>query len=121
MMTAGELGREVFLVKRKHLAPAVGGLVRPVGGARGIEEGVAGAVVAVKLVVLAELLEHLFGAVDVIAVGVLIVVAENAEQRRGYLLGQIDGRNRLLGVEQLLVVDHDIAAPAIDDRIETRN
>src|SRR3954468_18055719 len=100
MMTAGELGREVFLVKRKHLAPAVGGLVRAIRRARGVEEGMAGAVVAVKLVVLAELLEHLFGAVDVIAVGVLVVVAENAEQWRRHLFGQIDGRNRLLGVEQ---------------------
>ena len=65
----------------EHLLPAVGGLFGAVGDARGVEEGVAGAVVAVELVVLAELLQHRLGAVDLIGVRVLVVVAEDAEQR----------------------------------------
>ena len=53
----------------KDLLPAVERLLRPIGRTRGVEETMAGAVVAVELVVLAELLEHRLGAVDLVAVG----------------------------------------------------
>jgi hypothetical protein len=80
----------------------------------------AGAVVAVELVRLAELLEHRFGAVDLVAVGILVVVAEQAEQRTAQLVGEVDGRDRTLGVELLGVVDDDVAAPAIDRGVDAR-
>ncbi len=71
-----------------------------------------------KLVRLAEFLEHLLGAVDVITVGVLVVVAEDADQRCGQLVGEVNGRDRPLGVEQLGVADHHVAAPAVHHRID---
>src|SRR2546422_11616085 len=98
----GRLG-EMRAEEGKHLVPAVQRLLRPVGDARGIEEGVAGTVVAVKLVGLAELLEHRLGAVDLIPVGVLIIVAEQAKQRAPQLLRQVDRRDWTLGVELRLV------------------
>ena len=59
---------------------------RPVGVdtdfARRIEEGMACARVAVKLMVLAELLEDCLGAVDLIRTGVLVIVSEYPEERR---------------------------------------
>src|SRR6266550_4405665 len=59
------------------------------------------AVVTVKLVGLAELLEHGFGAVHLVTVWILIVIAEQPEQRTAQLGGEIDGRDRPLGVELL--------------------
>src|SRR5574341_2652172 len=83
------LGAEMFLEKCEDLAPAARRLLRPMRRARGVEEGVAGAVVAIELVALAEPLEHLFGAVEVLAIGILVVVAEQPEQRTLHLLGQV--------------------------------
>src|SRR5262245_24619713 len=59
-------GGEMLVEESKDLAPAVERLLRPISRPRGVEEGVAGAVVAVKLVALAELLEHRLGAVHLI-------------------------------------------------------
>src|SRR5262245_48647509 len=83
-----------------------------------VEKSVAGAVVAVELVSLAELFEHGFGAVHLVAVGVFVVVAEQAEQRTAQFRREIDGRDRALGVELLGVVDDDVAAPAIHRRVD---
>src|SRR5262245_32832671 len=69
------LGTQVLLQEREDLGPAVGCLLGAVRHAGPVEEGVAGAVVTVKLVILAELLEHLLGAIDVGRAGVLVVVA----------------------------------------------
>src|SRR5262245_59853669 len=105
----------------EYLAPAVGGLLGAVRNACRVEKGMAGAVVAMEFVALAELLEQFLGAVDVVAVRVLVVIAEDAEQGRGELLGVVDRRDRLLVVELLLVIDDDIAAPAIDHGVEARH
>jgi hypothetical protein len=102
----------------KHLVPPVERLLRAIGRPRGVEKCVAGAVVAVELVVLAELFEHGFGAVHLVAVGIFIIVAEQAEQRAAQLRREIDGRDRPLGVELLGVVDDDVAAPAIHGRVD---
>src|ERR687887_591612 len=67
---------KMFVEERKHLVPAVERLLRAIGRARGIEKGMAGAVVAVKLVSLAQLLEHGLGAVHLVTVWILIVIAE---------------------------------------------
>src|SRR3954468_14104399 len=99
------------------LVPAVDGLLDPVAGSLGGKEAVAGAVIAVELVSLAELLQNRFGAIDMVGRGVLVLVAEQAEQRAAQILGEIDRRHRplvalLLGIVR--VVDDDIATPAID-------
>src|SRR6516164_5964469 len=99
--------------EREHLVPTVERLLRAIGRPRSVEKGVAGAVVAVEFVSLAEFFEHGFGAVDLVAVGIFVVVAEQAEQRTAQLRREIDGRDRALGVELLGVVDDDVAAPAI--------
>src|SRR5437588_12706855 len=109
---------EMLLQKCKHLAPAVERLLGPVRHPIGVEERMPASVIAMKLVILSELLEHLLGAIDVIAIGVLVVIAENTEHRAAHLLGQLDRRDRPLGIELLLVVDDHIAAPAIDQRID---
>src|ERR1700716_3413338 len=104
--------------EREHLGPTVERLLGAIGGTRGVEKGMTGAVVAVELVILAELLEHGFGAVHLVAVGVFIIIAEQTEQRSAHLLREINGRHRPLGIELLRVVDDDIAAPAIDRGID---
>src|ERR1700730_8860155 len=78
------------------------------------------AVVAVEFVVLAEFLEHRFGAVHLIGGRVVIIVAENSQQRTAHFFSQIDRRNRALAVQVLGIVDNDITAPAIDRGIDTR-
>src|SRR5207253_3666284 len=52
-------------------------------------------------VVLAELLQHRLKAVDMILVRIFIVVAEQAENGTLDAVGEIDRRDRTLGVEQL--------------------
>src|SRR5437763_16778872 len=74
----------------EHLAPTVERLLGAIGRAGGVEEGVAGTVIAVKLVGSAELFQHRLGAVHLIAIGIFVVVAEQAEQRAVQFLGEID-------------------------------
>ncbi len=50
----------------EDLAPPAHRLLRPIGLAQRIEEGVAGAIVTVKFVILAELLEYYLGAIDLV-------------------------------------------------------
>src|SRR5262245_27598257 len=98
---SGRAGRgrrgEMPVEECKHLVPAVERLFGAVGGPRGVEKSVASAVVAVELVALAELFERSFGAVHLVAVGIFIIVAEQAEQRAAQLRREIDGRDRPLG------------------------
>src|SRR5215475_866838 len=105
---SGRAGRgrrsEMPVEECKHLVPAIERLLWAIGGPRGVEKGVTGAVVAVKLVALTELFEHGFGAVHLVAVGIFVVVAEQAEQRTAQFRPEIDGRDRPLGVELLGVV-----------------
>src|SRR5437870_430639 len=89
------LPSEMHSEERKDLVPAVCCLLGPVGDTHGIEEGVAAAVIAVELVFLAELLEHRFRAVDVVAARILVVVAENAEHWACDVRGQVDRRDWL--------------------------
>src|SRR5690349_13093993 len=89
-------GAQMFVEEAEDFAPAIERLLGAIGGTRGVEEGVAGAVVAVELVSFAELLEDGFGAVHLVAVRVFILVAEKPEQRTAQLGRQIDRRNRPL-------------------------
>jgi hypothetical protein len=75
---------------------------------------VAGAVVAVELVILAVLLQFRLGLVDVLRGRVGVFIAEQAQQRAIDPFGQIDRCNGLGLGQSRLVVDDDIAAPAID-------
>src|SRR5258708_238367 len=111
-------GRQVSLIKPEHLLPAVERLGGAVAFAPGVEEGMADTVIAVELVSLAMPLERLFDLVDLRHVRVLVLVAENAEQRSGDLVGQIDRRHRTLGIELLVVLHDDAAAPAIHNGID---
>src|SRR5882757_1321474 len=81
----------------ESLSPAVLGLLQAEAGAVVIQEVVAGAIVAVKLVGLAMTLELGFGLVHVGPRRVHVVVAEQAHQWRGDLRGHVDRRNRSLG------------------------
>src|SRR5262245_27311746 len=108
----------MLVEERKHLVPAVERLLRAIGGASGVEKGMAGAVIAVELIGLAQLLEHGFGAVHLVTVGIFIIVAEQAEQRTAQFCRQIDRCDRPLGIELLGIVDDDIAAPAIHRRVD---
>mgnify|MGYP003349308808 CR=1 FL=1 len=99
------------------LVPAVHRLLDAVKRPVPVEEAVAGAVVAVKLVALAEPLEFGLVLVDLLGARCAVVVAEQAEQRTGEVLGHVDRRHRRLGVEFLLA-HHDPAAPQVDAGID---
>src|SRR5271155_3717857 len=104
----------------EYLAPAVQGLLGPVSITLPIEERMAGAIVAVEFVILAELLQRSLGAVNLVNRRVVVVIAENTEQWAVHLLGEIDRRHRPLVVEVLRIIDDDIAAPAIHRGIDAR-
>src|SRR5712692_11588623 len=106
MVHMAALLAQVLLEKGEHLGPAVHRLLLPVSPAIVIEERVAGAVVAVELVVLAVLLELFLMLVYLLRRGPLVVVAKQAQQRRIEVLGVVDGRDRLLRRELLLGLDH---------------
>src|SRR6266545_5124133 len=108
---------QVLAEEGVHLAPAVHALLGPVEWPMPIEEAVAGAVVAVELVVLAQLLELGLVLVDLFGAGRAVVVAEQAEQRAGEVLGHVDRRDRRLGVE-LVLAHHHAAAPQVDAGID---
>ena len=98
----------------KDLVPAVDRLLGPVVRAIMRKERVSGAIIAVELVVLAEPLQLRFVAIDLIGRRVRVFVAKEAEQRAIDPRAQIVWRNRLALGQPRFVVDHDIAAPAID-------
>src|SRR5262249_32264837 len=111
-------GAKILVEEGENLRPAIRRLLGPVSGAGGVEERVARAVVAGEFAILDDLLQHRFGAVDLVTVRIFVIVAEQAEQRNAELVGKIDRRHRALGVERLGIVDHDVAAPAIDAGLE---
>src|SRR5262245_41723968 len=108
----------MIVEEREHLVPAVECLLSSISRACGVEEGVAGPIVAVELIGLAKLLEYGLGAVHLVAIGVFIIIAEQAEQWATQLCREIDRCDRPLGIELLGVVDDDIAAPAIHGRVD---
>ena len=95
-------------------------LLRPVGDTRSVEECVAGTVVAMELVGLAELAQHRLDTIHLLAVRVLVIVSEQAKQRAAQLLAQVDRRQRTLGVELALIVDDHVAAPATHRGVDIR-
>src|SRR3974377_234699 len=115
----GRLG-EMPVEECEYLAPAVERLLRPVGDTRSVEECVAGTVIAMELVGLAELAQHRLGAVHLVAVRILVIVSEQAKQRAAQLFAQVDRRHRTLGVELALIVDDHVTAPAIDRGVDIR-
>jgi len=70
--------------------PGVHGRLGPVAGPVYLQEGVPGPVVGVELVGLAVRLERVFELGDVLGRGVLVVRAEQAEQRAGQVRGPLD-------------------------------
>src|SRR5689334_1519679 len=78
-----------------------------------IVETVTGAVVAVKLVGLAVLLQFGLVLVDLLGARRAVVIAEQAEQRAREILGHVDRRDRCLLV-QLFLAHHDTSAPKFD-------
>ena len=79
-------------VELEDALPAVDGGLGPVRRALDAEEGMAGVVVAMELVVLAGRLERPFELVDLLAAGELVLVAEQAEQRAIELRRAVDQR-----------------------------
>src|SRR5579863_5029015 len=94
----------------EYLAPAIHRLLGPIERPVPIEEGVAGAVIAVELVRLAALLELCLVLIDLLRARRAIIVAEQAEQRAAKVLRHVDRRGGRLGVE-LLLAHHHSAAP----------
>src|SRR3954469_25266021 len=116
-MDALLLLRQVLAEEGEHLAPAVHRLLDPVERPVPVEEAMAGAVVAVELVILAVLLELGLVLVDLLGAGRPVFVAEQAEQRALEILGHVDRRYRRLGIE-LLLAHHHPAAPQVDAGID---
>src|SRR5579875_1113539 len=109
---------EIALEESEDLLPAIDRLLWPVAGTIDGEEAVARAIVAVELVRFAEALEHFLCAIDLVGIGVGIFVAEDAKQRAGELLGEVDRRNGPQRVELRRIIDDDVTAPAIDCGID---
>src|SRR5438132_8657434 len=108
----GALFRQVLVQEREYLLPAVHRLLDAVGRPVVVEETVSGAVVPVKLVLLAVLLELGLVLVHLLRGRRTILVAEETEQRAGKVLRKLDRRGRLLRV-QLLLAHHHPAAPKL--------
>src|SRR5437870_8935127 len=106
---------QVSLAEREDLLPAVHGLLLTVRRTVVVEEAVAGAVVAMELVLLAMLLELGLVLVDLLGGGGLVLVAEEPEDRGREVLGVVDGRHGLARGALFLGLD-DPSAPALDHR-----
>src|ERR1700749_172054 len=89
MPGGGGSGGQVAAEPGEDLLPAVDGGFGTVGGAVHREERGAGAFVGVELGGLALCLQLRFELVDLLGRGVLVVRAEQAEQRAGQVLGQV--------------------------------
>src|SRR5947208_5628143 len=109
--------RQMLAEEGEHLAPAVHRLLDPVERPVPIEEGVAGAIVAIELVHLATLLELGLVLVHLLGARRAVVIAEYAEQRAAQVLRHLDRRDGRFGIE-LLLVHHHAAAPEFDAGID---
>src|SRR5581483_7010298 len=114
---AASLG-EILLEEGIDLVPAIDGLLGPVRRPCGVEEAVAGAVIAVEFVFFAEPLERFLGDIDVSWGRVLVVVAVDAENRSGEIFRQCYRGHRPLLAAAWLFLAKLVAAPAIHHRIE---
>src|SRR3970040_2463060 len=103
-----------------YFFPTVHCLLLPIGGAVIIEEAMSGAVIAVKLVVLAVLLELRLMLVHLLRRRTLVIVAKKAEQRAGEILRVIDRRDRLLRRAGLFGAPPG-PPPTFDRRVQTRS
>src|SRR5271170_2199568 len=101
---------QVLVQEPEYLLPAVQRLLDAVSRTVVVEETMPGAVVAVKLVLFAVLLEFGLVLVHLLRGRRAIFIAEQAEQRAGEVLGKFDRRGRLLRV-QLLLAHHHPTAP----------
>src|SRR5690606_27751776 len=90
----------------EHLAPAIHGGFGPVERPVPVPDAVAGAVVAVKLGALAVPLQLGLVLIHLLGARRAVVVAEDADDRTGQVLGHVDRRDRRLGVELLLGHHH---------------
>src|SRR5207245_309263 len=99
--------------EREHLLPAVHRLLDAVHRPVVIEEAVSGAVVPVKLVLFAVLLELGLVLVDLFWGRRPILIAEEPQQRAGKVLRKLDRSGRLLR-RQLLLAHHHPATPKLD-------
>src|SRR5580693_219769 len=104
--------RQMLAEEGEHLAPAVHGLLGPIERPVPVPDAVAGAVVAIKLVRLAVLLELSFVLVHLLGARRAVVVAEDADERAAEVLRHLDRRDRRLGIE-LLLAHHHAAAPEL--------
>src|SRR5437899_12629579 len=99
--------------KRQDFLPPVDRLLLTIRRAIVIEEPVSGAVVAMELVRLAELLQLGLVLVDLLGRRRLVVVAEEPQDRRGASLGGVDRRDGLAR-RQLFLRHCPASAPAVD-------
>ena len=82
----------MLAVELEDALPTVDGGLGPVRRALDAEERMAGVVVAMELVLLAGRLQRRLELVDLLAVGELVVVAEQAEERALELRRAVDQR-----------------------------
>jgi hypothetical protein len=80
--------------KGEDLGPPIGRLFRAIARPQGVEEGVTRPIIPVELIGLAGALQYRLGAVDLILVRVLVVIAEQAEERTAQSIGEVDRRRR---------------------------
>src|SRR4051812_47631007 len=108
---------EILAEEGEHLAPRIhrlfGAIERPVP----VIEAVAGAVIAIELVGLAEFLERSLMLVHLLGARRAVIVAEDTEQRTGEVLGHVDGRDRRFFVK-LFLAHHDAATPHVDASVD---
>src|ERR1044071_5802308 len=108
---------ESLVAEGEQFFPAIHGLFLTIGGTVVIKKAMAGAVVAMELVILPVLFELCFVLIDLFRRGRLIVVAKQADHRTRKILGIINRRDRLFGRELLFRL-HYAAAPAFHEAVE---
>src|SRR5690349_20066472 len=90
--------RKVLAEEREDLAPRVHRLFGAIERPMPVIEAVAGAVVAIELIGLAVLLQLGLVLVHLLGARRAILIAEDADQRTGEILGHVDRRHRRLCV-----------------------
>src|SRR5262249_21340669 len=109
---------ESLIAEGEQFFPAIHRLLLTIGGTVVIEEAMAGAVVAMKLVILPMLFELCFVLIHLFRRGSFIFFAKQADHRTRKILGIINRRDRLFG-RALLFRLHHAPAPAFHQAIET--